>query len=229
MGDKEIGKGPRWLKAESQSQDMGSSKVSRFRATLTGVLVARATGVFQGICAGLGEMLTKSEKSKPWPGVVGKRFPPPGVTIIEDGRSRRPLPALCWGGVLGISSSVEDDCCVARDVDLTAGEGEAARYMRRSAPSSPDLPLALLLPPASLVRRLRLRVCMGGVRGGDAARTTVLALKECAGKRSSSSSDGVVKLGEASSLGWIRFWKKETLGPVEVVKCCCRRGLMGED
>lgn len=137
---------------------------------------------------------------------------------MDEGRSRPLLPPFCWGGVVGTSR-----CGCARE-DLTAGEGDAARYSRRSAPSSPVLPA---LP--SLVRRLRLRVCMGGVRGGEADRTTALVVKEWAGRRSSSSSEGVAKLGEASSLVRRRVWKKDTSGPVDVVKCCWRRGLMGDD
>lgn len=55
---------------------------------LRGVRVAeRGTGVFHGFWAGLGVILTKSEKSKCWLGVLGNRLPPPGVVIIEDGRS----------------------------------------------------------------------------------------------------------------------------------------------
>lgn len=93
--------------------------------------------------------------------------------------------------------------------------------MRRSAPSSPVLPpWPLVLFP--LFRRLRL--CMGGVRGGEER-----ILNECAGSRSSSSSEGAAKLGDVSTFVICRVWKKETSGPLDVVKCCWRRGLMGED
>lgn len=74
------------------------------------------TGVFHGFCAGLGVMLTKSAKSNPWLGVVGKRLPPPGVIIIDDGKSS--LLFFC-GGVEGGSMRVL--------VERTAGDGEAAR------------------------------------------------------------------------------------------------------
>ena len=72
----------------------------------------------------------------------------------------------------------------------------------------------------------RLRVCMGGVRGGD--ERTWFMLKECAGSRSSSSDEGAAKFGDVRAVN-LRCWKKDTSGPAEVVKCCCRRGLMGED
>lgn len=61
-------------------------------------------------------ILTKSAKSKPWPGVVGKRLPPPGVIIIDDGKSSL---LFFWGGVEGGSMRVL--------VFRTAGDGEAAR------------------------------------------------------------------------------------------------------
>ena len=61
-------------------------------------------------------MLTKSAKSKPCPGVAGNRFPPPGVVIMDDGKSS----LLVFGG------GVERPSMRPR-FDLTAGEGEAAR------------------------------------------------------------------------------------------------------
>lgn len=95
-----------------------SSKVNRLRVTLMGVLVPLTlTGVFQGFCAGLGVMLTKSAKSKAWLGVVGKRLPPPGVIIIDEGRSSL---LFFGGGVEGGSMRVLVD-------GLTAGDGDAAR------------------------------------------------------------------------------------------------------
>jgi hypothetical protein len=75
------------------------------------------TGVFQGFCAGLGVMLTKSAKSNAWLGVVGNRLPPPGVIIIDEGRS---ILLFFCGGVEGGSIRVLVDV-------LTAGDGEAAR------------------------------------------------------------------------------------------------------
>lgn len=159
-------------------------------------------------------MLTKSEKSNGCPGVAGKRrlLPPapPGVVIMEDGKPG----SLLGGGVDGGS---------ILDLLFTAGDGDAARYSSRSAPSS-------LLPFSfSLLRRFRDRVRIGGVLGGEA--WLRLTWKECIGSRSSSSSDkGVTKLGEARSTDTRRVpWKKETSGPFEVVKCCCLRGLIGDD
>jgi hypothetical protein len=94
----------------------GSSNVRRLRATLSGVRADRATGVFHGFCAGLGVILTNSDKSKAWPGVLGKRLPPPGVVIMDEGRSSL---LFFGGGVDGGSIRVR--------LDLTIGEGEAAR------------------------------------------------------------------------------------------------------
>jgi len=94
----------------------GSSKVSRARVMLRGVRAAEnPPGVFHCFCAGLGVMLTKSERSNGCPGVVGKRLPPPGVVIIDDGRARSFLD----GGVDGGSMRVRPEG--------TAGEGDAAR------------------------------------------------------------------------------------------------------
>jgi hypothetical protein len=64
-------------------------------------------------------MFTKSEKSKPWDGVLGppntdKRPPPPGVFIMDEGKS-----SFLGGGV-------EGGCIRALDVGF-AGDGEVAR------------------------------------------------------------------------------------------------------
>lgn len=193
-------------------QTMGSSNVSRLLATLIGVrAVDVGPGVFHGFCAGLGVMLTKSAKSKPCPGVLGNKLPPPGVVIMDEGRSS----LLLFGG--GV-----DRRSMRPRLALTAGDGDAARYSNRSAPSSPVFPLA---PLSRLLGSERF--CMGGVRGGDDCR--LLGANECAGNKSSSSSEGAAKFGEASSLVMRRERKKETSGPADVVKCCCLRGLMGED
>lgn len=198
--------------------NVGSSNVSLRRAKLprgvfaVGVLTEeKASGVFHGFCAGLGVILTKSEKSKGCPGVLGNRLPPPGVVIIEDGSAR----SFRGGGVDGGSIPV-------LDVDM-AGEGEVAKYMSKSAPSS-GFPFDA--PRASLPRRmLMLRLRIGGVRGGDDWSTW----KECKGSRPSSSSAGAAKLGDVRSTEGLRVpWKKETSGPFDVVKCCLR-GLIGED
>ncbi len=165
----------------------GSSNVSRRRAKPRGVLAVgvlteeKASGVFHGFCAGLGVILTKSEKSKDCPGVVGNRFPPPGVVIIDDGNAI----SFRGGGVDGGSIRV-------LDVDM-AGEGEVAKYINKSAPSSPIF--SFDAPFASLPRRtLTLRLRMGGVRGGDDWPTW----KECTGRRSSSSAEAI-KVGDVRS------------------------------
>lgn len=139
----------------------GSSNVSLRRARPRGVLGVgvlteeKASGVFHGFGAGLGVILIKSEKSKDCPGVVGNRLPPPGVIIMDDGN----VISFRCGGVDGGSIRV----ILVVDMD---GEGEVARYIRRPAPSSPDRPV--VAPLTSLPRRLlRLRLRMGGVRGGD--------------------------------------------------------------
>lgn len=137
-------------------------------------------------------MLTKSAKSKPCPGVLGNMLPPPGVVMCEEGKviSRLTLE----GGVEGGSILVL--------VDGTAGDGEAARYSRRSAPSWPDLtgsPLA----PWSLVRRLgNIRLRIGGVVGGEDR--IFVALNDCTGKRSSSSSEAAAKFGDTRSSASLR-------------------------
>lgn len=95
----------------------GSSKVSRRLATLIGV---RATdvgpGVLQVFWAGLGVILTKSAKSNPWPGVLGKRLPPPGVVIMDEGRSSL---LVFGGGVVSLSMRPR--------FAFTAGDGDAAK------------------------------------------------------------------------------------------------------
>lgn len=92
--------------------------MSRLCVTLTGVLVAVSeTGVLNVFCAGLGVMLTNSAKSNAWLGVVGNMLPPPGVIIIEEGRS---ILLFFRGGVEGGSIRVLVEV-------LTAGDGEAAR------------------------------------------------------------------------------------------------------
>jgi len=139
------------------NHNVGSSNVSFRRARLSGVFAVgvltevSANGVFHGFCAGLGVILTKSAKSKGCPGVLGKKLPPPGVVIMDEGNAM----SLRCGGVDGGSM---------RDLDM-AGEGEVARYINRSAPSS-DFSFSAVF--ASFPRRiLTLRGRMGGVRGGE--------------------------------------------------------------
>lgn len=88
--------------------------------------------------AGDGVMLTKSAKLNPVWGVCGA--PPPGVFITEDGRAKD------GGGVVGGRIFVLDIA--------PAGEGDVAKYIKRSTPSSPPC-----LVPSFATRR-------GGVRGG---------------------------------------------------------------
>ena len=94
--------------------------------------------------------------------------------------------SLRGGGVDGGSMRVLDP--------EMAGEGDVARYINKSAPSSPDF--SFDGPLASLPRRmLALRLRMGGVRGGDDSPTW----KECTGNKSSSSSIGATKVGDVRS------------------------------
>lgn len=98
-----------------------SSNVSLRLATLMGVLCPLSpSGVFQGFCAGLGVMCTKSEKSKAMPGVLGlNRLPPPGVVIIDDGSASLLVLGVLGGGVEGGS--------IRLILGGLAGDGEAAR------------------------------------------------------------------------------------------------------
>lgn len=84
-----------------------------------------------------------------------------------------------------------------------AGEGEAAKYNRRSAPSS---------PPVLRWRALRPLVG-GGVRGGE-ARKAEFNVKECVGRTSSSSSSEICPNGgEAGIVETSEL--KDRLGPWE--------------
>jgi hypothetical protein len=91
------------------------------------------------------------------------------VFIMDEGN------AMFFGG--GVEGG-----CMRRLAAGFAGDGDVARYRRRSAPSSAVL---FGLTVRSFVKRLL--AAGGGVRGED--RT----LKECIGSASSSSSDGEVK------------------------------------
>lgn len=150
-------------------------------------------GVFHGFWAGLGVILTKSAKSNAALGVVGNKLPPPGVIIIDEGKS-----SLLLLGVLG--GGVEGGCIRVLVDDLTAGEGEAARYRSKSAPSSPDLapPFAPVAAAFLFCLFFRERVRIGGVRGGDDR--MLAGSNEWMGSKSSSSSSGTTKLGEVKSL-----------------------------
>lgn len=173
---------------------------------LRGVRAAeKPPGVFHCFWAGLGVMLTKSERSKGCPGVVGKRLPPPGVIIMDEGRAR----SFFDGGVEGGSMRVRPEG--------KAGDGDAARYRRRSAPSSPDLlPVVVAI---LLGRRFRFLLRIGGVRGGDDRLASTR--KECMPRISSSSSEGAAKFSDVRSTEGRRVPRKnDTSGPFEVVKCC---------
>jgi hypothetical protein len=68
---------------------------------------------------------------------------------------------------------------------------------------------------------------MGGVLGGE---DRMFSLNECMGIVSSSSSEGAAKFGDVRTSVMVRDpRKKETSGPVDVVKCGCLLGLMGDD
>lgn len=85
---------------------------------LSGVL-APASGVFHGFCAGEGVMWTKSEKSKASPGVLGRKgLPPPGVVIIDDGSAN----LFFGGGVDGGSILL-----LLLPLGGFAGDGDAAK------------------------------------------------------------------------------------------------------
>lgn len=138
------------------------SKFSRRRASRAATGVLPATGVrFQDelTWAGLGDMLRKSAKLRLVEGVCkpkpGKAAPPPGVDIIEDGSG-----VDLGGGVDGASIR-------GFESPWRAGEGEAARYIRRPASLSPfcsSRTAAAAVKPFCLRRADRARPG-GGVRG----------------------------------------------------------------
>lgn len=97
------------------------SKLSRRRVAVAGVR-------FQAACAGDGVMLTKSEKSKLFPGVVGAN--PQAAPFVEGVICDDGSGVDLQGGVVGAWTMVLAPL-------FCAGDGEAARYMSRSAPSSP--------------------------------------------------------------------------------------------
>jgi len=130
-------------------------------------------------------MCKNSAKSNPSPGVAGYGFRPPGVVIIEEGRSNLLFVLLapgllfaplfvavegfafrCFafgGGVEG--GSMRDAAaamlfreCVVRKG--TAGEGDVARYNNKSAPSSP---VVESVGPAVLVVGVRTSGIVGRV------------------------------------------------------------------
>lgn len=119
---------------------VGGNSVSKLSLRLAsraaaGVLPA-ATGVrLHAACAGLGVTLTKSAKLKfEVPGVCGPKFRNPAPLVpgvmCELGRG-----VDMQGGVEGARGGA---AVLPRKVMLVAGEGEVARYMSRSTPSSPS-------------------------------------------------------------------------------------------
>ena len=94
-----------------------------------------------------------------------------------------------------------------------AGEGEVARYMRRSTPSSP-FPLL----PLTLLRRPRGRVG-GGVLGGEAWKV--------AGREGVDESDDGPKVGESGIAEACET--NEMLGPSVVRKSRGKRPCSGDD
>lgn len=132
-----------------------ASKLIFLLAELAVIGVFAILGVF-GQCpwAGLGVTLQKSAKLKFVDGVLGWKpnSPvPPGVDIMDDGRG-----VALDGGV--------DGACILVLVVAAAGVGEVARYMRRSAPSSPVLGVRDHDIVAAFVI---MRRCGGGVCGGE--------------------------------------------------------------
>jgi len=114
---------------------------------------------------------------------------------MEDGNAR-----FLEGGVEG--TKIRDDFAAR-----LAGDGDVARYRRRSAPSSPAaLPL--------LWRAARLREG-GGVLGGEERKVEAIE-NECDGRSWSSSSETWPKGGEA---GIVVSDLKERSSPRELEKC----------
>lgn len=171
---------------------MRASKLRRRRASLAASGVFAVPGVRHAAWAGL-----KLTKSAHMPGVCAPKpmkleDPPPGVLSMDDGRG-----VLAVGGVEG----------GAMRLPGTAGEGEAARNMRRSASSLRDAGLK------GLLRKRAERATSGdgvrGMRGGEDRICREVDTKECSGRSESSSSEcengssGTVDVSEA----------KEKLGP----------------
>jgi len=88
------------------------------------------------------------------------------------------------GSAIFFGGGVDGGCM--RDLGGFAGDGDVARKSSKSAPSSPDFPFLLSFERRPRLPLLRFDV---GVRGGDD-----WILNECAGKASSSSSEGAAKL-----------------------------------
>ena len=162
---------------------MRMSKFSLLLASLAASGVFAAVGVRdQGPCPGLGVTLTKSAKLKPAHGVLRskpRKARPPGVDIMDEGSG------VCFvgrveGGNIGVL------------VTRIAGDGEAARKRRRSAPSFPPFVWEDWgeLSKALLRRRAERARSGGGVRGGEEdIWGSEDSWKEWSGRSWSSSSD----------------------------------------
>jgi hypothetical protein len=179
---------------------MRLSKLSFRRASFVAGVLA-APGVRHGACAGLGVTLTKSAKLKLVPGVLGPkpRKPAPLVpgVMCEDGSG-----VDLAGGVDGAWIAGLTVCCPL------AGLGEVARYISKSAPSSPSLGVR---DHATLCAFL-IRLSGGGVCGGDEViRVEELSVKLVTGKSVSSSS---LNSGDGGSSGIV--------DPSEMKESCVR-------
>lgn len=191
-------------------------KSSRRRAEAPGVLPA--IGVRLNVpCAGLGVKVTKSPKLKVVPGVLGPnpRKPLPVVPgVICDEGSGVDLQGGVEGGWMTV---------LARDA-FTAGDGEVARYMSRSAPSSPVLGVRDQETWFIFLKCLS----GGGVRGGeDVIRVVLLMLKLVMGRSASSSS---LNSGDGGSSGMVEVSEmNDRCDGWEEGKRACLVCLIGED
>ena len=79
-------------------------------------------------------------------------MPPPGVVIMDEGSANFALGGGVDGGSILLRGGL-------------AGEGDAAKYNSRSAPSSPDLVSFAAGLSLGFLAKVRLRI--GGVLGGD--------------------------------------------------------------
>lgn len=209
---------PLRVKTELLVGGMSVSKFSFLLASRAAAGVLPATGVRdQGPCAGLGVTLTKSAKLKLVPGVFGPkpRKPAPLVpgVMCDDGRG-----VDLQGGVEGGGWTT----VLARE--FLAGDGEVARYMSRSTPSSPVLGVR----DQETLCALRMRRSGGGVCGGDEVmRVEALMLKEWTGMSASSSS---LWAGDGGLSGTVEPSEmKERCETLFDGKRACLAWLMGED
>lgn len=182
---------------------------------VSGVLAASpGPGVLHAACAGEGVTLIKSLKlNPPTPGVAAPMptkcaADPPGVDSIDEGSG-----VFCCGGVRGGWGVFVEGPGVRGLREGTAGDGEAAKNIRRSAASSL---LREVLPLNGLDRRRALLATSGegvrGRRGGEDRIWRFMALKEARGRSESSSSECDTDM---SSSGIVASVTKERIGTVE--------------